>query len=90
VAGRIDLRPVPSGLENPELCLQLNHVAAVGLERIGDALLVVPLRRNREIFDLGKGRNRGLCALFLGHQVPLSFAGGRKNLLKVCPFNRPI
>jgi len=51
VAGRIDLRALAGGLKNPQLRLQLNDVTAKRLERILDALLVLPLGTDREVLN---------------------------------------
>jgi hypothetical protein len=51
MTGRIDLRPLACSLQDAQLCLELDDVAPEGLERVLDALLVVPVRADREIFN---------------------------------------
>jgi hypothetical protein len=67
MARGIDVRALPGRLEHPELRLQLNGVAPERLERVLDALLVVALLGDGEIFNAWKRGDRGLCALFLCH-----------------------
>ena len=55
VAGRLDVRGRPRGLEDAELRLQLGGVAAEGVERLAHALLVVALAGALKLLD---GRER--------------------------------
>ncbi len=80
VAGRVDLRALPCGLEHAQLRLQLDDVPAESLECVLHALLVVPIRADREILDPRKRGDRGLCALFLGH----GFLSGSPRDAKTC------
>jgi hypothetical protein len=57
VPGRLDVGRLPRGLEHAELCLQLRRVAAEGIERLADALLVVALA----LPELLEGGDRGQC-----------------------------
>ena len=56
VAGRLDVRGRPRGLQDAELRLQLSRVAAEGVERLANALLVVPLAGALKLLDGREGR----------------------------------
>ena len=54
VAGRLDLRVVPRGLQDPELRLKLDDVPAERVERVADAVGLIALLRDGEVLDARK------------------------------------
>jgi hypothetical protein len=64
VPGRLDVRALPGRLQDAELRLELDDVPPERVERLADAIRVVPAFRDGQVLHAWKRRDCGPCALF--------------------------